>query len=82
MGATPTISRVVYGDPDPHNEPPARGEWVGIAELADILGVGRNTIRRHVEQGRIPFIRVGRQYRFRVSEVVAAYRDDTHSAAR
>jgi excisionase family DNA binding protein len=77
-----TSTRVAYRDPEPHPEPPSRGEWVGIPELAEHLGVGRNTIRRHVEAGRIPFIRVGRQYRFRVSEVVAAYRDGTHSAGR
>jgi excisionase family DNA binding protein len=81
MGTTPSITRVAYRDPNPHTEP-VFGRMVGIPELADYLGVGRNTVRRHVEQGRIPYIRVGHQFRFDVAEVVAAYADDTHAAGR
>ena len=53
----------------------AATSWVGAYELADHLGVGTNTVCRELAAGRLPHIRVGRQYRFNVDEVVAAYRD-------
>ena len=42
----------------------------GVPELAKHLGVGLNTIRRHVAAWEIPYVRLGRQYRFNVAEVV------------
>jgi excisionase family DNA binding protein len=46
----------------------------GITDLADALGIGANTVRREIAAGRIPYIRVGKQYRFNVGEVVESYR--------
>ncbi|MGW8430902.1 helix-turn-helix domain-containing protein [Curtobacterium citreum] len=46
-------------------------------ELALVLGVSTDTIHRLTHEGTIPYIRAGRAYRYRVSEVREALRPRT-----
>lgn len=43
-----------------------------VDQLADLLDLNPETIRRHCHAGRLPHHRVGVQYRFVLSEVLAA----------
>jgi excisionase family DNA binding protein len=38
-------------------------------EIAEHLGVSTDTVRNWIRKGTIPFHRVGRQFKFKVSEV-------------
>ncbi len=40
-----------------------------VEEMAAYLGVSKETIRGWVKKGSIPFLKVGRQYKFRLSEI-------------
>ena len=44
---------------------------VGIEDVASYLDVSKDTIRAWIKKGTIPFRKVGRQYKFRLSEVKA-----------
>ena len=43
--------------------------WLSVEEIAKHLGVSKETIYRWVEKGKIPSHKVGRQWKFKVSEV-------------
>lgn len=44
-------------------------KWISVDEIAEYLGVATITIYRWLEKGRIPAHRVGKQWRFKPSEV-------------
>lgn len=48
------------------NEPE---RWLSVEEIGKHLGVSKETIYRWVEKGKIPSHKVGRQWKFKVSEV-------------
>jgi excisionase family DNA binding protein len=43
--------------------------WYSLEEIANHLGVSKDTIRSYIKKGTIPFYKVGRQYKFKLSEV-------------
>ena len=43
--------------------------WLSLEEIAGHLGVSKDTIRIWIKKETIPFHKVGRQYKFRISEV-------------
>lgn len=43
--------------------------WVSVSDVADHLGVKSETIYKWLERGRIPAHKVGRLWKFRLSEV-------------
>lgn len=43
--------------------------WLNLEEISKHLGVSKDTIRAWIKKETIPFYRVGRQYKFKVSEV-------------
>lgn len=43
--------------------------WVSLEDIAGHLDVSKDTIRAWIKKGTIPYHKVGRQYKFRVSEV-------------
>lgn len=45
--------------------------WVSLEDIAGHLDVSKDTIRSWIKKETIPYHRVGRQYKFRVSEVDA-----------
>ena len=48
-------------------------------ELAAILNVSAHTIRKWRIQGKIPYYKLGRSLRFRVSEVLAKIQGERHN---
>lgn len=45
--------------------------WLSLEEIAIHLGVSKDTIRIWIKKETIPFHKIGRQYKFRISEVDA-----------
>ena len=43
--------------------------WLGLEEIANHLGVSKETIRSWIKKKTIPYHKVGRQYKFKASEV-------------
>ncbi len=43
--------------------------WVSLEDIAGHLDVSKDTIRSWIKKETIPYHKVGRQYKFRVSEV-------------
>lgn len=50
------------------NEPE---KWSSLEEIAKHLGVSKDTIRNWIKKDVIPHHRVGKQFKFRISEVDA-----------
>lgn len=48
------------------NEPE---KWSNLEEIAEHLGVCKDTIRNWIKKGVIPYYKVGKQYKFKISEV-------------
>lgn len=46
-------------------------KWVNLEDIAEHLKISKDTIRVYVKKKVIPFHRVGKQYKFRISEVDA-----------
>ncbi len=45
--------------------------WQSLEEISKHLGVSKDTIRLWIKKDTIPFHKIGRQYKFRISEVDA-----------
>lgn len=43
--------------------------WLSVQEIAQYLGISKETIYRWVESGKIPAHKIGKQWKFQVSEV-------------
>lgn len=43
--------------------------WLSLEEISKHLGVSKDTIRSWIKKDTIPFHKVGRQYKFKLSEV-------------
>jgi excisionase family DNA binding protein len=52
-----------------------------LKELAELLSVHECTIYRQLKAGRIPFVRVGGEYRFNPALVIAKLTADTNRAS-
>lgn len=46
-------------------------KWSSLEEIAEHLGVSKDTIRNWIKKDVIPHRRIGKQYRFKISEVDA-----------
>lgn len=46
-------------------------KWVGIEEIAEYLGVNKDTIRNWIKKKGIPACKIGRQWKFKKEEVDA-----------
>lgn len=44
-------------------------KWSSLEEIAEHLGISKDTIRNWIKKGAIPYKRVGKQFKFRISEV-------------
>ena len=45
--------------------------WFSLEEIAQHMGVSRDTVRSWIRKNSIPHHRIGRQYKFKISEVDA-----------
>ena len=43
--------------------------WSNLEEVARYLGVNRDTIRNWIKKGAIPAYKIGRQWKFKLSEI-------------
>ena len=46
-------------------------KWSSLEEIANHLGVSKDTIRNWIKKSVIPYRRIGKQFKFRISEVDA-----------
>lgn len=44
-------------------------KWVSLEEIATHMGLSKDTIRNYIKKDQIPYHRIGKQYKFRVSEI-------------
>ena len=44
-------------------------KWSSLEEVADYLGVNKDTIRNWIKKKDIPAHKIGRQWKFKISEV-------------
>lgn len=49
----------------------AAEHWSNLEEIANHIGVSKDTIRIWIKKDAIPYHKVGRQYKFKISEVDA-----------
>ena len=45
--------------------------WLNLEEIAQYISCSKDTIRTWIKKKTIPFYKVGRQYKFKVSEIDA-----------
>ena len=51
----------------PENAMPER--WVNLEDIAVYLSMSEDTVRTWIKEGKLPFYRVGKRYKFKISEV-------------
>mgnify|MGYP001278218470 CR=1 FL=1 len=44
-------------------------KWVNLEEVAVHTGLSKDTIRNYIKRNVIPFYRIGKQYKFKISEI-------------
>ena len=54
-----------------NNHPNEIERWLSLGEISKHVGCSKDTIRAWIKKEAIPFHKVGRQYKFRLSEVNA-----------
>ena len=46
-------------------------KWVSLEEIAEHMGLSKDTIRNYIKKEQIPFYRIGKKYKFKISEIDA-----------
>lgn len=46
-------------------------KWVSLEEIAEHIGLSKDTIRNYIKKEQIPYYRIGKQYKFKISEIDA-----------
>ena len=44
-------------------------KWEQLADIAEHLSVSTDTVRTWIKNGKLPFYRAGKRYKFKISEV-------------
>ncbi len=44
-------------------------KWVNLEDIAEHLSVSTDTVRAWIKNGKLPFYRAGKRYKFKISEV-------------
>jgi len=52
---------------EPENNIPEK--WVNLEDVAVHLSLSEDTVRTWVKEGKLPFYRAGKRYKFKISEV-------------
>lgn len=50
-------------------------KWVNLEDIAIHLSLSEDTVRAWVKEGKLPFYRAGKRYKFKISEVDAWVRE-------
>jgi excisionase family DNA binding protein len=58
---------------EPENTTPEK--WVNLEDIAVHLSMSEDTVRTWVKEGKLPFYRAGKRYKFKISEVDAWVRE-------
>lgn len=53
----------------------AAEKWVNLEDVAAHLSLSKDTVRNWVKQGRLPASKVGKMYKFKLSEIDALVRE-------
>lgn len=46
-------------------------KWVSLEEIAEHMGLSKDTIRNYIKKQQMPYYRIGKQYKFKISEIDA-----------
>ena len=46
-------------------------KWVSLEEIAEHMGLSKDTIRNYIKKQQIPYYRIGKQYKVKISEIDA-----------
>lgn len=52
---------------EPKNNAPEK--WVNLEDIAFYLSMSEDTVRAWVKENKLPYCRVGKRYKFKISEV-------------
>lgn len=44
-------------------------KWVSLEEIAEHMGLSKDTIRNYIKKQQMPYYRIGKQYKFKISEI-------------
>lgn len=44
-------------------------KWVNLEDIAEHLSVSKDTVRNWIKNGKIPYYKAGKRYKFKISEV-------------
>lgn len=44
-------------------------KWVNLEDIAEHLSVSTDTVRNWIKDGKLPYYRAGKRYKFKISEV-------------
>lgn len=44
-------------------------KWVNLEDVAVHLSLSQDTVRTWIKEGKLPFYKVGKRYKFKISEV-------------
>ena len=44
-------------------------KWVNLEDVAVHLSLSQDTVRTWIEEGKLPFYKAGKRYKFKISEV-------------
>ena len=56
-------------------------KWVNIEDVAEHLSMREDTVRTWVREGKLPCIKVGKRYKFKLSEIDEYLRNAASSAS-
>ena len=46
-------------------------KWVNLEEIAEHMGLSKDTIRNYIKKQQIPYHKIGKQHKFKISEIDA-----------
>lgn len=44
-------------------------KWVSLEKIAEHMGLSKDTIRNYIKKQQMPYYRIGKQYKFKISEI-------------
>ncbi len=44
-------------------------KWVNLKDIAEHLSISQDTVRTWIKEGKLPFYKAGKSYKFKISEV-------------
>lgn len=44
-------------------------KWVNLKDIAEHLSISQDTVRNWIKEGKLPFYKAGKSYKFKISEV-------------